>query len=257
MEQAGRVKLNELHVRHRHARAVGHGHAVARRNARVRGVEINLPAAARGQQHLTGGERLDPPGFHVEHINAHATVVRAEAEFAPRDQVDRRVIFKHLHVRMQRQRRQQRLLDLPPRHILGVEDAPLRVTALLAEIELMLAAVFPFAKRHAEFDQLPDPRRALLHNPAHHLFTAETRPAFQRVAHVQVEGVLGRGYTGDSALRVIRVRLRPVLLRDHRHRPLLRHIQRKGQPGDARAEHEIIVTMIRSHGPTCSQFGVA
>jgi hypothetical protein len=52
MKQAGGMKLDELHVRDRHARAVGHGHAVAGGDVGVRGVEIDLAAAAGGQQHM-------------------------------------------------------------------------------------------------------------------------------------------------------------------------------------------------------------
>jgi hypothetical protein len=87
------------------------------------------------------------------------------------------VILEHLDVGMERQRGQQRALDFAPGHVLGVEDAPLGVAALLAEIELVPATVFALGERHAQLDQFPDPRRALLDDPAHHLLAAEPAPA--------------------------------------------------------------------------------
>ena len=50
MIKAGGMKLDELHVGHGRAGAIGHGHAVARGNVRVGGVKINFAAAARGQE---------------------------------------------------------------------------------------------------------------------------------------------------------------------------------------------------------------
>jgi hypothetical protein len=84
-----------------------------------------------------GGEGLDAAAFVVEHVNAHAAIVRGEAELAPRDQVDGDMILKHLDVGMQGQRGQQRPFDFAPGHVLGVEDAPLGMAAFLAEIEFV------------------------------------------------------------------------------------------------------------------------
>ena len=87
-------------------------------------------------------------------------------------------------------------------------------------------------------------RRALLDDAAHHVLPAKPRAGLERIAHVEVERVLVRGHAGDAALRVVGVRLRAVLLRDDRDRPALRHVEREGQPGDARAEHDEVVAVM-------------
>ena len=63
MEQAGRVELDELHVGDGHARAVGHGHAVAGGDVGIGGVEIDLAAAAGGEEHVLRGDGLDPAAW--------------------------------------------------------------------------------------------------------------------------------------------------------------------------------------------------
>ena len=50
VEEAGGMELNKFHVRDGDSGAPCHGHPVARRNRRIRGVEINLPASP-GSQH--------------------------------------------------------------------------------------------------------------------------------------------------------------------------------------------------------------
>ena len=50
MIEAGGMELDELHVGDRRAGALGHGHAVAGGDVRIGGVEIDLAAAAGGQQ---------------------------------------------------------------------------------------------------------------------------------------------------------------------------------------------------------------
>jgi hypothetical protein len=170
------------------------------------------------------GDRLHAPAFVIEHVDAHAAIVRAIAQLAPRDQVDCRVILKHLHIWMQRQRRQQRRLDLAPGHILRMENPPLGVPALLAQIQLAAVTVLAFAKGHAQLDQLLDPRRTLFDNPTNHRFVAKTGAGFERIAHMQVEGVLARSHRRDSTLCIIGIRFRAVLFRNHRDGALFRHI---------------------------------
>ncbi len=63
MKEAGGMKLDELHVGDRRARAVGHGHAVAGGDVRVGGVKINFAAAAGGEQDGAGGEGFDLVAF--------------------------------------------------------------------------------------------------------------------------------------------------------------------------------------------------
>ena len=90
------MELDELHVRDDRSRAPGHRHAVARRDVRVRRVEINFPAAARGQDQPVGPNRFHFARALIEHVNAEAAIFRGEAKFARRDQIDRHVIFQQL-----------------------------------------------------------------------------------------------------------------------------------------------------------------
>ena len=123
------------------------------------------------------------------------------------------------------------------------------MAALLAEIELMAAAVFPLGEGHAELDQLPDPRRALLDDAAHDILMAESRARFERISHVQVEGVLARSDAGDATLGVVGVRFGAVFFCNHRDRAPLRDVQGEGQPGDAGAQHDEIVTRMDQPWP--------
>ena len=83
MKQAGRMKLDELHVGDRRAGAPGHGHAVAGRDVRIGRVEINFPATAGREHDPIRANRFDLASFFIENINAEATVLRRETELAP------------------------------------------------------------------------------------------------------------------------------------------------------------------------------
>ena len=65
-------------------------------------------------------------------------------------------------------------------------------------------------------------------------------PGFERVAHVQLEGILLAGHRRDAALGVVGVGFRAVLLGDDGHAPVRRDFQREGQPRDAAAEDQEI-----------------
>ena len=235
------MKLDELHVRNRRARAIRHRHAVAGRDVGVRRVEINLAAAARGQQRHRRGEGPDAAGFFVEHISAETAVRPGLTEFLARDQINREVIFKNLDVRLARRRIQQRPLDFPAGHVLRVQNAPLGMSAFLAQVQFP-AAVFgrgvPLGKFHPQLNQFRDACRAFLDDGADDAFLAQARARRERVAHVQLERILLARHRRDAALRVIGVRLRPVLFRDDGHAPARRDLQREGQPRDAAAENE-------------------
>ena len=70
--QAGRVELDELHVRHPAARAPGHGDAVAGGGVGVGGVEVDLAGAAGGQDGVRRAEGQHLVGGLVERVQAQA-----------------------------------------------------------------------------------------------------------------------------------------------------------------------------------------
>ena len=59
-------------------------------------VEINFPAAARGQDEPVGPNGFDFARALIEHVNAEAAIFRGEAKLARRDQIDGHVIFQQL-----------------------------------------------------------------------------------------------------------------------------------------------------------------
>ena len=82
MKETGRMKLDELHVGDDRAGAPGHRHAVAGRDRGVGRVEINLAAAAGGEDETIGANRFHLAGFFIEHINAEAAILGRKAELA-------------------------------------------------------------------------------------------------------------------------------------------------------------------------------
>ena len=193
---------------------------------------------------MTGrGEGLHLPGLLVEHIGPEALVVADVAELLAGDEVDGQVVLEDRDVRLLGDRRQQGPLDLAAGDVLGVENAALGMAALLAEVQFARAVGagnLALGKLHAQLDQLRNPRRAFLDDRADGGFLAQAGAGLERVAHVQLEGVLLAGDGGDAALGVVGVGLGAVLLGDDRHAPMRRDLQGEGKPGDAAAEDEKI-----------------
>src|SRR5438046_6571355 len=83
MIEAGRMKLNKLHVRDGRACAISHRHTVAGRDVRIGGVEINLAATTRGQQNGARGKSLDLASSSIQHVNTRTPVHVARASSLP------------------------------------------------------------------------------------------------------------------------------------------------------------------------------
>ncbi len=117
------------------------------------------------------------------------------------------------------------------------------MAAFAAEVELTSAAGagnFALGKFHPEIDQFRDARRSLLNDGAHHVFPAQARAGFERVAHVHLDGIFLAGDRGDAALGVVRVRFRAVLLGDDGHAPAAGHLEGEGQSSHPAADHQVI-----------------
>gem|GEM_PF-5405939 len=124
-------------------------------------------------------------------------------------------------------RPEERLLDGPAGHVLHVEDSPLGVPPLLAE---GIVATLQPGELHPQLHDLAHPLGSLRDDRPDNLLIAQPVPGGQRVGHVQVEIVRGRGHRGDPALRVVGIRLGAVLLGDHANAP--------SPPGQAEGEAE-------------------
>jgi len=77
---------------------------------------------------------------------------------------------------------------------------------------------FPLREAHPQLDQLGHPGRPFLDNPAHHLLATKPGTGFQRVAYVELVGILRRGHAGDSPLGIVGVGLDRVFLGQKQHR---------------------------------------
>ena len=106
------MELDELHVRDRRARAPGHGHAVAGRDVGIGRVEINLAAAAGGQDEPIGPKVSTSPRLLIQHINAEAAIFGREAQLAGGDQIDRHVVFEQFDAARSRRNRASRALSI-------------------------------------------------------------------------------------------------------------------------------------------------
>ena len=162
MKQAGRMELNKFHVGHRCSGAPSHGNSVAGRDIRVRGVEINLAAAAGGEDHSIAPNRFDHPGSVIENIDANHAILSGVAELACRDQVNGHMIVENLDIAFLDNRIKQTLLDLATCCIVIVEDTSLGVSAFLTQIQLFLAVLQnSFVEMDSDPHEFPDSGRAL------------------------------------------------------------------------------------------------
>src|SRR2546421_8444384 len=105
--------------------------------------------------------------------------------------------------------------------------------ALTAKIELAMPGNFALVESHSQPDQILDSRRRFRDDCADALFVTQSRPGFERIAHVQLKGIFVARHASDSALRPSRVCIRTFPLRDHRDRTVLCRFQSKAQPGNA------------------------
>ena len=98
---------------------------------------------------------------------------------------------------------EQRALDLAAGDVAGVDDAPLAVPALAAELELPVAVARETARRVS--DSQLDRRRRLARADLDDRLVAEARARDERVLDVRLERVVGRQHRGDAALGPARV----------------------------------------------------
>ena len=178
--QAGRVELDELHVRHPAAGAPGHGDAVAGGGVGIGGVEIDLAGAAGGQHGMLGGKGSNLAAGLVEHIGAMAGVV-LKPELVAGDQVDGDVVFQQGDVGMAPDLFRQRGLHRVAGGVGGVDDAAVAVAAFARQVVAGAIVGVP-GERYALFDQPFDGGPAVFHDEAGGFFVAQPGAGDQRVA---------------------------------------------------------------------------
>src|SRR4029077_19358011 len=76
--------------------------------------------------------------------------------------------------------------------------------------------------------------------PAHNFFVAEPGARFERVAHMQLEGIFITRDAGNPPLGPRRVAVGPFPLRDHGDGTVLRRLQGKAQARDPAPHHNEI-----------------
>ncbi len=120
-----------------------------------------------------------------------------------------------------------------------VQDAPLRVAALLAEVVLPVVGIAAPIEVGAERDQVADAVRPFADDHLDDVAVAEPGAGDERVVDVRLEAVLGAPDRRDAALGVLARTLgQPVLRQEDDLMPCPRTAQRRDQAGDAAADDE-------------------
>ncbi len=115
VEEAGRVKLDKLHVGHLGTSPVGHSHTVAGGNIWIGCIQIDLAAAPRTQHRHPGPMRLNIAGQSIQDIGAETAITApplAAMDFGLNQQVDGKMVFQHFNVRIDCYLLQESPLDL-------------------------------------------------------------------------------------------------------------------------------------------------
>lgn len=132
----------------------------------------------------------------------------------------------------------ERSLYFGSRVVLVVQDAELRVSAFLVQVE---CSVFLLVEVHTPVDELLDLCGRVAHHLLHGGAVADPVARYHGVFDVLLEIVHGQvGYRGDASLCKIGVGLFHSGLTDEGYRPLFRHFQGEAHTGYPRADDEEI-----------------
>ena len=128
----------------------------------------------------------------------------------------------------------QRLLDRPAGGVGDMDDAAVAVPALAGQVQRAVLA----GERHAELDQARDRARRRFDDMLDHRAVVEPGAGDHRVVDVRFEAVAFLEHRGDPALRPARRAFAERALGDHRDLVRLGKVERRRQPGRARADDE-------------------
>ena len=234
--EAGRVELHELHVGDAAARPPRHRDAVAGRAARRGRIEIGAARAAGGEDRRPGGQRFDPLLLAVAGIEAvHRAAGREMRRVAAGDEVDRDHVGHQRDVRMLRRRGFERLADRPAGRVGDMDDPAVAVAALAGQVKRAILA----RERHAELDQIARSRAGACSTTCSTTrAVVEPRAGDHRVVDMRFEAVAFLQHRGDPALRPRARAVAKRALGDDRDLVRLGEVERRGQPGRARADDE-------------------
>ena len=240
MIETGGMELDELEVGQVGAGPVRHRHAVARRDIRIGGIGVDLPAAP-GRDHdpvrQAGAARerfpLQDPG--PDHA---AGVVAGQADFPAQDQVHPQMILIDPDIGFGAAGFEQARLQFAAGQVGGVQDPVMGMAAFPPEGERAVPVLGLAAEIHPVGEQAIDQPRAALDHPAHDGLPAEPGSGDEGVVHMGVEIVGGRQDGRDPALGVVGVRIAGFLLRHDMHVPVARGQQGELQARDPGSDHE-------------------
>src|SRR5215472_3755865 len=125
MIQAGRIELDEFHVRNGRSSPIGHRHPIAGRYVWIRGVKIYFSASARGQKRARGGKGLDFTGSLIQRINPQTALIATRSDLLAGYEINRDMVLENRDVFMTSHRGEQSALDLTAVDIFCVQNAAL------------------------------------------------------------------------------------------------------------------------------------
>ncbi len=233
--QAGRVELDEFHVRHPAARAPGHGDAVAGGRVGVGGVEIDLARATCRQHGVGCGNGLHFAAGVVQHVEAVAAVAR-QAKLARSDQVHREVVLDDRDIGMLARLLAQGGHDGMAGGVRRVDDAPAAMPAfarqVVAEFRLVVAG-----ERHAAVDQPLDGFAPMLDDVARGAVIAKAGARHQGVLRVLIVAVARVQDSGNAALGPVAGALRHGTFANDDNPMGVGQLQRDRQTGQSAADN--------------------
>ncbi len=254
VKQAGRVKLDELHVGNAAPGPPGHGNAVAGGGVRIAGVEIDLRGAPARQRHVAGTEGVDTIFGEVVCVQTQAAIATGQAELGRGDQIDGDVIFQQRDARMPAHLLLEGVLDGAPGGVGGVDDTPGAVSAFLREVVLVVGAlVLGHVDVATELDAAGDEPvyagRSAADDELDGVAVAQAGARREGVLDVCAEGVVAAEHGGDAALGVERGALRERLLRQHQGVEAgIGNAQGEAQSREPPADHQHVRTPWLRHG---------
>ena len=201
VKKTGWMELNKFHVRDGCSGAPSHRYPVSGRDIGVRGIEINLSAAASGQDHSIAAYCFDVAGGLIENVNADHAILGGVAKLAGRNQVNAHVVVEDLDMRFLDHGIEQALLNFAPGGILIVKDAPFGVSAFSSQIQFPQSSLqYSFVEVDADSHQFADGGGSPRHDCADCFRIAQSGAGYHGVRNMQIERILGTGHTRDATL---------------------------------------------------------
>ncbi len=206
MEQAGRVKLDELHIGDPATGPPGHGDAVAGRDVRVAGIQVDLARATGGQHHAAGRHRDDVASGNIQQIGTVASPLYPAAVLVVGgDQIDRDVVLEYPDIGVAIELADKRRLDRLPGGIGGVHHSPMAVSALAGQVVTGTSGRRGAGELHAFLEKPADIVRAVLDHHAHDVLVAQPAPGIQGILHMRIDRIPIVQYRRDTPLGIQRV----------------------------------------------------